>query len=329
MNKLSLICCLIMSLSSCTKDNGSGSNIPGNIDFREEMRKLVGEISTYSHTQQSDFIIIPQNGQELLTDDGTAGGSPAASYIHSIDGIGREDLWYGYNQFNQPTPLSERNYMIEFLDLAEQQQVEVLVTDYCSSPVFVDSSYFLNNQHNFISFAASSTDLNSIPGYPQSPYNVNSNDIEQLSDAQNFLYLIDPGNFPDKSSFLQALQNTDYDLLIIDLYFDENTPLTAADLHSLKTKSMGGTRLVLSYMSIGEAEDYRYYWNPLWNQHPPSWLLEENPNWPGNYIVQYWDQEWKNIIYSSDSSYLNKIIQADFDGAYLDIIDAFEYFENQ
>lgn len=37
---------------------------------------------------------------------------------------------------------------------------------------------------------------------------------------------------------------------------------------------------------------------------------------------------WQAIIYGNDNSYLKKIIDAGFDGVYLDIIDAFEYFTN-
>ena len=53
----------------------------------------------------------------------------------------------------------------------------------------------------------------------------------------------------------------------------------------------------------------------------------ENPNWAGNFKVKYWNTEWQNIIYGNDNSYLKKILNAGFDGVYLDIIDAFEYYE--
>ena len=84
---------------------------------------------------------------------------------------------------------------------------------------------------------------------------------------------------------------------------------------------------MISYISIGEAEDYRYYWKNEWISNPPVWLAGENPDWEGNYKVRYWQKEWQNIIYGSESSYIYKIIITGFDGAYLDIIDAFEYFE--
>jgi len=85
--------------------------------------------------------------------------------------------------------------------------------------------------------------------------------------------------------------------------------------------------LVVSYMSIGEAEDYRFYWQSSWSSNSPAWLKAQNPDWPGNYKVEYWDSDWQQVIYGNNSSYLQKVLNAGFDGVYLDIIDAYEYFE--
>ena len=81
-------------------------------------------------------------------------------------------------------------------------------------------------------------------------------------------------------------------------------------------------------MSIGEAEDYRWYWQNSWNKNPPAFMCPENPEWKGNYKVKYWYLSWQEIICGTDS-YLSKILLAGFDGVYLDIIDAFEYFEEE
>jgi cysteinyl-tRNA synthetase len=85
--------------------------------------------------------------------------------------------------------------------------------------------------------------------------------------------------------------------------------------------------MVISYMSIGEAESYRYYWDDDWRLGNPEWLVRENPNWKGNFKVQYWNPEWKAVILGNDNSYLQLILDAEFDGVYLDIIDGFEFFE--
>jgi cysteinyl-tRNA synthetase len=38
-------------------------------------------------------------------------------------------------------------------------------------------------------------------------------------------------------------------------------------------------------------------------------------------------KEWQDIIFGDADGYLDRIMNAGFDGVYLDIIDAFEYFE--
>jgi cysteinyl-tRNA synthetase len=96
---------------------------------------------------------------------------------------------------------------------------------------------------------------------------------------------------------------------------------------SASTAASSTERLVIAYMSIGEAEDYRYYWQPGWNSAPPGWLLGENPQWEGNYLVEYWDAQWQDIIFGSDDSYLGRILNCGFDGVYLDKIDSFETLE--
>ena len=167
-----------------------------------------------------------------------------------------------------------------------------------------------------------SRELNVLP--PGNPYNANTENITTLNDAQNFLYYINP-TAVTKNTYINQLSLVLHDILIIDAFFD-TTMLTSTEVSYLKHQA-GRERLVIAYMSIGEAEDYRYYWQESWGRNPPSWLAEENPDWAGNYKVRYWEKEWQDIIFGSDGSYLGRIINAGFDGVYLDIIDAFEYFE--
>lgn len=300
---------------------------PTERNYRQDMRNFVQGISAYAKGIKTDFIVIPQNGHELLTEDGEKKGTPAAEYLNAINGVGREDLFYGYDEDNVPTPASERNYMLAFMDIAESNSVDVLVTDYCSTQSYMDDSYNQSNTRGYISFAADHRELDNIPAYPPNPFNVNTLNITSLAEAMNFLYLINPGLYSDKDAFLNAIRDTDYDIFIIDLFYDDPKALTASEISSLKVKANGSTRLIIAYMSIGEAENYRYYWQSKWEANPPSWLVEENPDWPGNYKVRYWDKNWQNIIYGNDDSYLKKILDAGFDGVYLDIIDAYEYFE--
>ncbi|MFB6319449.1 endo alpha-1,4 polygalactosaminidase [Saccharicrinis sp. FJH54] len=319
---ISVICATLPLLVSCEKNN-----LPDNIDYRQEMRDFVIGISDYARNTEPGFIVIPQNGQELVTNNGETDGTLESAYLAAINAVGREDLFYGYNRDEEATPASEMQYMLDYCLLYEQNSVEVLVTDYCSTHIKMDDSYARNNTNGFISFAADNRDLNDIPGYPAVPYSVNNDDIQTVADAKNFLYLINGEKYNTKQEFIHAVSATDYDLIIIDLFHD-NVAFTAQEIAGLKLKKNGGKRLVICYMSIGEAEDYRYYWNTIWLKNQPEWLYKENPDWEGNYKVWYWDPEWQSLIYGNNDAYLDRIMAAGFDGVYLDIIDAFEYYED-
>lgn len=148
-----------------------------------------------------------------------------------------------------------------------------------------------------------------------------------LAAVDDFVYQLQNVN-------LTAIGNTAYDLVVIDYSADgsDAAKFSAAQIAALK-HSPGGEKIVLSYMSIGEAETYRFYWQSGWDADgngvpdpgAPAWLDIENPNWPGNYKVRYWDAGWQSIVLS----YTDKLLDAGYDGAYLDIIDAYEYYAGQ
>ncbi len=313
--------------SACRNTTASAPASP--LDYKQEMRNFVMGISRYAKTFNPDFLIIPQNGIELVTLSGKENGTPAIDYLNAIDGNGQEDLFYGYNTDNRATPREVTNYLKNFLDISKKAGNTILVTDYCSDREKINDAYSQNEASGYVSFAADHRELNDIPPYPGQPFHQNNTDIRQLSQVKNFLYLINPENFKTKAGFIRKIKATGYDLIVMDLFFNNGEPFTADEIHQLKKKPGGGRRLVVGYLSIGEAENYRYYWNPVWEKHPPRWLDKSNPDWPGNYKVKYWDPQWQSIIYGNDSAYLHKILAAGFDGAYLDIIDAFEYFENR
>ncbi len=303
------------------------NDIP-DLDFRQEMRTFIQEISAYAKSSHPTFLVIPQNGLELISLNGEATGPPATDYLQAIDGLGREDLFYGYNGDGVPTTVAEREYMEGYLDKAKAEGKVIFVTDYCSVHYEMQDSYNQNALKGYISFAADHRELNHIPAFPDPIFHQNASHINTPGDTQNFLYFINPELFPTKGHFIDSLQTTNYDLLIIDLFYIVTNQLTSGDVESLKIKRNGGTRLVVCYMSIGEAENYRYYWVPGWEFGSPAWLGDPNPDWPGNYKVRYWEPEWKSIILTGDDAYLKRILAAGFDGVYLDLVDAFEYYEN-
>ena len=294
-------------------------------DYRQAMRDFVVHISEAARMQNPDFVVIPQNGIELVTLGEDAHSELAADYLAAIDGHGQEDLFYGYDRDDTPTPLDATDYLLSYLRRSQQTGKCILVTDYCFRPEYVADARSRCDAEGFVSFAAPSRELDVIPAGV--PTHENAQDVVRLSEAQNFLYLLNAEQFSSKNQFIESIAATNYDVVIMDLFFNDGTAFTAAEVERLKHKANGGKRLVICYMSIGEAEDYRYYWQSSWKRHKPAWLARENPSWPGNYKVRYWCSEWQDLICGAGDSYLSRILSAGFDGVYLDIVDAFEEFE--
>lgn len=322
MKSISFFVIFILSTTAgCTQDQNS-------INYKQEMRTFVQEISEYAKKQNPNFVVIPQNGHELVSDNGKWDGKPDKDYLDAIDGLGQENLYFGTPGDNLETPADLSEFLEYYLDIGKKAGKTILVTDYTYSPVNMDSSYKWNEEKKYLSFAADERELTSIPEYPEVIKDENNKSVSKLSDAENFLYLLNPEKFSSKQDFLNGISKTNYGAVIIDaFYFD--TLLTKNDLDQIKNKADGGSRLIISYMSIGEAEDYRYYWDDSWEPANPEWIVAENPDWEGNYKVKYWDSEWKKHILGTPESYLQKIIDAGFDGVYLDIIDGYYFFEQQ
>ncbi len=134
------------------------------------------------------------------------------------------------------------------------------------------------------------------------------------NNIQNWAYWLDN---PD----LQQLAPSNFQLLVIDYSADGSAKraFTAAQINQLR-QSGCQQRRVVSYLSIGQAESYRGYWQNAWRPGSPAWLGSADPHWDRNYWVHFWDPEWQHIIYH----YLDSIIAAGFDGVYLDRVDAYQ-----
>lgn len=115
------------------------------------------------------------------------------------------------------------------------------------------------------------------------------------------------------------------ELVVVDHALGEagTTIATPSAVQRLKQLPDGRRRLVLAYLSVGEAETYRTYWKDEWNTTPPVWLGKANPDWPGAVGVRFWSDPWKELTYAGSRSLLEKIIDAGFDGVFLDRVDAY------
>ena len=114
------------------------------------------------------------------------------------------------------------------------------------------------------------------------------------------------------------LEDEEFDIAIVD---PDDCGLIKEQLEILHKDN----KILLAYLSIGEAERYRDYWQEGWEVGNPAFLIEENPDWAGNYKVKYWDNKWQEIVFGR----LDQIIERGYDGVYLDIIDAYKYYEGE
>jgi cysteinyl-tRNA synthetase len=132
-----------------------------------------------------------------------------------------------------------------------------------------------------------------------------------------------------------------YDLLVVDATtgLAAGRPFLAEEVARLKRKPDGTRRLVVSYVSVGEAEDYRpdYFTSEYMTEDAPDWLMQENRQWKGNRIIRFCSEGWqktilgdengRNVYNSIDPSPLYRLLDLGFDGIYLDRVDVYAEVE--
>lgn len=297
------------------------------IDYRAEMIAFVTRLGAYARCRVPGFSVFPQNAAEL-------GADP--DYVTAVDGIGQEDIYYGYDGDGIATPAGVTADMEFDLDRFTLRGKLVLTIDYPfddpavpsydSATLARISDAFTRSRNQGYVPAVQVRDLSAlvvVPGFEPPP---NDAPVASLDGVENWGYRLQPASGQSRSEYLAELASVPFDLLVTD-YSTDGTDGEALSPFEVDTIRAGTRGFLVAYMSIGEAEDYRSYWDPAWASTPPSFLAGENPDWPGNHKVRYWDPQWQALIYGSPGAYLDKILAAGFDGTYLDIIDAYECFE--
>ncbi len=151
----------------------------------------------------------------------------------------------------------------------------------------------------------------------------------RLQQARSWMYQIQD---LDTDEAIEALANTKYPLLVVEPNHNiKDTSFNSRDmLQTLQTMSNGKQRLVLAYIDVGQAEDWRTYWQDDWvaptSRKPgyPDFLITVDPDgWKGCYPVAYWDKRWKDIWLGSDGI-IAGLAEMGFDGVYMDWIEAYD-----
>ncbi|HEC21690.1 MAG TPA: hypothetical protein ENI95_02095 [Chloroflexi bacterium] len=144
---------------------------------------------------------------------------------------------------------------------------------------------------------------------------------ERLQAVTHWLYLINVNLEPET---VEQIAASDYDMVVLDFIPSEedNADYPMADVIA-QLHSAPHPKIVIAYIDIGEAESYRTYWQPGWRVGDPVWIAGEDPDgWAENYPVAYWYDEWK-AIWLGEDGVLQAILDAGFDGVYLDWIEAY------
>lgn len=308
-------------------------------NYRDSMLQLLKEIRAYSLKLNFPSMIMIGNGGAGIYEVNTEHNwtqDKIAQLGEIMNGVSIEDVWYGTDKNwniadDNPTP---EEYTQEFLNLAKKAEnvgVKPFIIDYASTSSKVDDFYNKCSEKKYMGYCSQYRDLCSTPN--RSLPNENTNPVFNFSDIKNFFVLLNPNcddhsQFKDKNDYLNKLAQSNADLLILDIFFNGQV-LKQKDLKKIKHKPNGKRRQVIAYCSLGEAENYRPYWNSEWSTKMPDWIAEENKDWAGNYKVKYWTDEWKKILFGSRNSYIDTIMRLGFDGLFLDVIDAYDYFENK
>ena len=140
--------------------------------------------------------------------------------------------------------------------------------------------------------------------------------------VNNWFYFL---GFEPTETELQKMIDSQYDMVVLEpIFTDESNTDYAMAAHINQLHNASHTKLAIAYIDIGQAEDWRTYWQPDWGIGNPSWIVANDPDgWEGNYPVAYWHPQWQDIWLNPINGYLVQMIDAGFDGIYLDWIEAY------
>ena len=330
----------------------SHTTTPNPANYRIAMLDLLTKMRNYlNYINRPNFQLVNNGGIAIFGEDLAHGWT--AELIQKlygiVDAVMVEDVFYGVNANwdmadDQPSPPSITAEFIRYMDMVKNNGLTALCLDYCSTPAHVANSIRRCDELGYINHCASTRELTTIESGPIAHENADNH--YRMSDIKNYIAILNSKNFTEVDSLTKALAKTNYDCIIMDIS-DANGILSPEQLKSIRYKANGGRRLLICYMSLGEAEVYRSYWNKAWSNYigdDPSvpgyvpwkkavsrcdWIAELNPQWEGNYKVKYWTDEWRTILFGEQNSYLDLICERGFDGVFLDVIDAYEYFESK
>ncbi|CAA7620229.1 conserved exported hypothetical protein [Candidatus Terasakiella magnetica] len=154
------------------------------------------------------------------------------------------------------------------------------------------------------------------------PSRENPAEVLGVGTARNLLPILRSDRFATKGKFITALENTNYDIVVVDVAHRGGDLIVKSDVQKLKYKNLGARRLVLAVMPIGRAFDWRWYWQKGWDVGNPPFLYAYDDD-PGTFITDIGSGDWKGVL----AKYLTGIIDLGFDGVMFDDVGTYLWFE--
>ena len=301
-------------------------------NYRNLMREMVEELSAYARRRDTTFSVLVRPGFELLRwdqrefilaeaklgprvdipeDAVTPIGLPMRRFIQAIDGIVLSNQFCG-----EGIPLSN-------LQRFQSMGLEFMSIEHCGDRSSASNALQQANEALIISHADTDR-VDSFDTIPLGrPISENADNIESISDARNLLVATTTRPYGGRGDWLLAARSNNYDIIVIDAFFNGLEALSEEDVYSLKFKELGARRLVLAWLDIAHASDDRFYWERDWAIGTPSWIVGRHENRPGTFAVEYWHPRWKSII----GTYFAGLMDLGFDGVLLNGSNTYLRFE--
>jgi cysteinyl-tRNA synthetase len=111
----------------------------------QEMVDFVVALADYARGQHPGFLVFPQNAAELALD--------YPDYLTSIDGIGQEDIYYGYPDEGDKSPPDFVAELERNLDLFVEAGKTVLIIGYTTNAGQIAHHYQQGRERGYIPFA--------------------------------------------------------------------------------------------------------------------------------------------------------------------------------
>ena len=161
-------------------------------------------------------------------------------------------------------------------------------------------------KHDIVSNCVTNEDYNVLPS--ELPYRLNTASIGTIKSVNNFMIIKNYSNFNTKARFLLTVKNLQYDMLIIEPYYNKGHYFTASDIEFMKYKKGNklNRRLVYAYLDMSHLQKQSKFYSET--------FMENN-------TIKYWSDEWKDTLFTrGEGSITDYFIKSGYDGVFVDNI---------